>query len=67
MVGFMYAGDVEYSREGAAVDINDLIQVLTDAKNSGVTEIVLESGNYRGPKYLCLSLDITDEDEDEDY
>lgn len=54
----LYAGDVFYDVNEAAVSIDNLIQMLEYAKEDGATHIVLLSGNYRGPRYLGLSLDF---------
>jgi tyrosine-protein phosphatase YwqE len=55
----MHAGSVEYDINDAAVDIDELIRVLEDAKQDGATRIVGFSGNYRGAQYVRLSTDIT--------
>lgn len=58
MYGYIYAGDVEYDKRKAAVDIDELIEALEAAKEDGVTDIVGLSGNYRGAQYVRLSADI---------
>ena len=58
MYGYIYAGDVEYSKDKAAVDIDEMIEALEAAKDDGVTDIVGLSGNYRGAQYVRLSADI---------
>lgn len=48
------AGSVEYSVEEAAVTIDEMIQVLQEAKDDGATHVVGFSGNYRGAQYVRL-------------
>jgi hypothetical protein len=48
------AGNVEYSIEDAAVEIDEMIQVLQQAKEDGATHVVGFSGNYRGAQYVRL-------------
>lgn len=62
------AGSVEYGKEDAEVDINDLIQQLERARDTeGVTHVVGLSGNYRGAKYVRLGEVEVDYGEDYDY
>lgn len=51
----LYAGNVEYSAEDAAVSIDELIGLLEGAKSEGAMHVVFLSGNYRGPQYLGIS------------
>jgi hypothetical protein len=60
------AGRVEYSRDDAAVDIDDLIASLIAVKEEGATHVVGLSGNYRGAKYVRLG-SVEFDDDDEDY
>lgn len=55
---YVSAGSVEYSREEAEVDIDELIAALEQAKEDGATHIVGLSGNYRGAKYVSLGTDF---------
>lgn len=48
----VYAGSVEYSVDEAAASIDDLIDLLENAKEEGATHVVFLSGNYRGAQYL---------------
>lgn len=48
-------GRVEYSATDAAVEINDLIAALEDAKNEGATHVVMSSGNYRGAQWQSIA------------
>lgn len=50
----VYAGGVEYSVDEAAASIDDLIDLLENAKEEGATHVVFSSGNYRGPKYIRI-------------
>jgi hypothetical protein len=55
------AGNVEYSADEAAVDIDVLIAQLQEAKEDGATHVVGLSGNYRGAQYVRLGrVDIAD-------
>ena len=58
------AGSVEYSAEKAARTIDEMIEMLEQAKEEGATHIVGFSGNYRGAQYVRLgrSFDWLDED-----
>lgn len=47
-------GQVEYSQNQAAVDIEELIGQLTDLQDQGATHVVGLSGNYRGAQYVKL-------------
>jgi len=49
------AGGVEYSKDEAACDIDDLIAALEEARDEGATHVVLPSGNYRGAMWQRLS------------
>ncbi len=62
------AGNVEYSLEDSAVDINDLIELLESARDEGATHVVGTSGNYRGPKYVRLGrqYDWVESDDDDE-
>jgi hypothetical protein len=58
-------GNVEYSREEAEVDIDDLIAQLQEAKEDGATHVLGLSGNYRGAQYVRLGrVNIDEEEED---
>ena len=46
------AGSVEYSIEDAAVLIDDVIEALEQARNDGAEYVTMESGNYRGAKWM---------------
>jgi hypothetical protein len=58
------AGDVEYSREAAEVSIQELIEQLEQARESGATHVIGLSSNYRGASYVRLGSVELDEDED---
>lgn len=60
----IYAGNVEYSKDQAAVCINELIAELEEARDQGATHVVGLSGNYRGAKYIALDAVEFGEDED---
>lgn len=69
MYAVMEAGSVAYSKDDAALDIDELIEALKEAKRDGATQVVGLSGNYRGAKYVILGLPEVDDneyDEDED-
>ncbi len=65
MYGYIYAGDVEYSKDKAAVDIDEMIEALEAAKKDGITKFVGLSGNYRGPRYLKIHPCVEYEEEEE--
>lgn len=46
-------GDVEYSVEKAVMLIDDMIELMENAKEEGATHLVFLSGNYRGAQYLA--------------
>lgn len=48
------AGSVEYSKDDAAVDIDEMIETLQSLKDDGATHVVGLSGNYRGARYVRL-------------
>lgn len=52
------SGTVEYDVEDAAVFIDDMIEMLEEAKKDGAKYIVGFSGNYRGAQYLRLSTEV---------
>ncbi len=52
------AGNVEYSRDAAAVEISELIAALEEAREDGATHVVGLSGNYRGAQYVRLGTDF---------
>ena len=60
------AGSVEYSREEAQVEIDDLIAQLEQAKEDGATHVVGLSGNYRGAQYVRLGEVEVEWPDDED-
>lgn len=49
-------GSVEYSRTDAEISIDEMIKALEQAKEDGATHVLGLSGNYRGAKYVRLSL-----------
>jgi hypothetical protein len=57
------AGSVEYDKDEAAVEIDELISRLEAAKLDGATHVVGLSGNYRGAKWVRIG----EVDLDEDY
>lgn len=60
------AGTVEYDQAAAAVDIDELIEALEQAREDGATHVVGLSGNYRGAQWTRLGLPrLLDDDEDE--
>lgn len=63
--GLLYAGNVEYDKAAASVEIDVLIAALEEAREDGVTHIVGLSGNYRGPSYVRLGSSIDSDYEDE--
>lgn len=66
MIATIDAGSVEYDVNGAALDIDELIAQLQQAKEDGATKVVGLSGNYRGAKYVRLgSVSLDEEDDDE--
>lgn len=65
IIATISAGNVEYSKDEAAVAIEDLIEQLQAAIYDGATHVVGLSGNYRGAKYVKLGrveVDFGDED-----
>lgn len=52
------AGSVEYSAEEAAVTIDEMIEMLQQAKEDGATHVVGFSGNYRGAQYVRLGTEV---------
>lgn len=66
MYALMSAGSVEYSAENAAVEIEELIASLEEAREDGATHVVGLSGNYRGAKYVRLGLASVDAEDAED-
>lgn len=56
-IGVIAAGQVEYDANEAAADIDDVLSMLEDMKDDGVTHVVIESGNHRGPQYVNFVLD----------
>lgn len=53
---FIGAGSVEYSKTAAELSIDEFIDALEEAKEDGATHVVGLSGNYRGARYVRLSL-----------
>ena len=47
-------GGAEYNLTDAAVDINDLIDGLEEARDEGATHVVMPSGNRRGAQWIKL-------------
>lgn len=64
-VATLSAGSVEYSLEEAAVEIDELIELLESAKSEGATHVVGTSGNYRGAQWTRLGRMYGWADEDE--
>lgn len=60
------AGNVEYSVDEAAVTIDEMIQMLEQAKEDGATHVVGFSGNYRGAQYVRLGTEVEFLESDED-
>lgn len=60
------AGSVEYSKDKAAVEIDEMIAALEQAKEDGATHVVGLSGNYRGAQYVRLSTNVDIEWDEED-
>lgn len=56
------AGSVEYSKDAAGVDIDELIEQLEHLRDDGCTHVVGLSGNYRGASYVRLGEPDFDED-----
>lgn len=54
LVAAISAGNVEYSLDEAAVEIDTLIVELENAKENGCTHVVGTSGNYRGAQWVRL-------------
>lgn len=48
------SGGVEYSLEEAAMPIDELIELLQNAKSEGAEWVVQSSGNYRGAQWQRL-------------
>ena len=67
MYGYIHAGSVEYNKDKAAVDIDELIEALEAAKEDGVNDIVGLSGNYRGAQYVRIEAEIHYGEEDEEF
>lgn len=65
MDAFMDAGSVEYSREDARIDIDELIAELEQLKEDGVTHVIGLSGNYRGAEYVRLGMPVADDEPQE--
>ena len=51
-------GDVEYDAEPATITIDDLMEILEQAKAEGATHVVGLSGNWRGGKYARIYPEI---------
>lgn len=45
------ATSVEYSLEDASTPIDQLIELLEDAKSNGAEFVTMSSGNYRGAQW----------------
>lgn len=50
-------GSVEYSLDEAAVEIDELIEALQQAKEDGATHVAGASGNYRGAQWMRITTD----------
>lgn len=61
------AGSVEYSKQDAEIDIEELIAQLEQAKEDGATHVVGLSGNYRGAQYVRLGSVEVDYDESTEW
>lgn len=48
------AGNVEYSLDDSAQEIDQVIELLQAAKSEGATHVVGTSGNYRGAQWVRL-------------
>lgn len=59
----MSAGSVEYSIENAAVEIDELIEALEEAREDGATHVAGLSGNYRGAKYVRIGMPSVDDED----
>ena len=66
MYAYMYAGEATYSGEDAAISIDELIAALEEAKDEGCTHLVGLSGNYRGPRYVQLTTELSFGEEEEE-
>jgi 2-iminoacetate synthase ThiH len=56
-IGIIHTGSVQYDADEASVDIDDFIESLERAREDGITHVCLESGNYRGAKYMTVYAD----------
>lgn len=56
-------GNVEYDKAKAAMDIDEFIAALQEAKEDGATHVVGLSGNYRGAQYVLIGLPKIEEDD----
>lgn len=59
------SADVEYGLDKAVVSIQEVIDMLEDAKSFGATHVVGLSGNYRGAQYVRPATDYEFLDNDE--
>ena len=59
-------GSVEYDPEQATMTIDDLMEVLEQAKADGATHVVGLSGNVYGAKYVRIYPEVDFGDDDED-
>jgi hypothetical protein len=62
----MAAGSVEYGKDKAEVDIDEMIDALQQAKEDGATHVLGLSGNYRGASWVRLGMPEVDYDESDD-
>jgi hypothetical protein len=56
-IAVLSGGGVEYNVKDAMVDIDELIASLENAKDNGVTHVVMSSGNYRGAQWASIGTD----------
>lgn len=53
----LYVGDAEYSVEKASANLEFFINMLQTALEEGATDIVFQSGNYRGAQYVKVPIE----------
>lgn len=61
---FMPASSVEYDVESAALDIDEMIELLKNAQDNGATHVVGLSGNYRGAQFVRLGTSLGWDDDE---
>ena len=62
MIATLDTTGAEYSIDDAAVDIDELIAQLEEAKEDGATKVVGLTGNYRGARFVKLGKVSIDEE-----